>query len=190
MFEDFPQSELKIVAADGTVRGVVKGIVDSKQATIPNKNAVIHVGDEIRRKLPNGTEETFEVVDPVYFDNFHGIPAHYQVKIRRKGTFPAGKGGNFTLNVSGQNSRVNISSQDYSTNLAIEGSVFDTLKAKLEGSVSDREKLSELLAAIETMKRQQQTPGFAAAYQKFVSLTADHLSLVAPFLPALTKFFG
>ena len=72
MFENFPQSELTIVSPEGTIRSVEKGIVDSKLATIPNKNAVIHVGDEIRRKLPNGIEETFEVIDPVYYEGMHG----------------------------------------------------------------------------------------------------------------------
>jgi hypothetical protein len=38
------------------------------------------------------------------------------------------------------------------------------------------------------MKREQGGAGFAAAYQKFVSLTADHLSIIAPFLPALGQF--
>ncbi len=126
MFSAFPQSDLKIVSSDGEVRSIEKGILDSKLATIPNKNAVIHVGDEIRRKLPNGTEETFEVVDPVYYEGLGGaIPPHYQVKIRRKGAFPSGTGGPSTFNVSGQNSRVNIGSVDRSTNLAASGDVFE-----------------------------------------------------------------
>ena len=115
----------------------------------PEQNAVIHVGDEIRRKLPNGTEETFEVVDPVYYEGLGGaIPPHYQVKIRRKGAFPSGTGGHLTFNVSGQNSRVNIGSVDRSTNLAASGDVFD-FTTQVTKSISDPAAKKELIAAIE-----------------------------------------
>jgi len=87
MFDHFPQSEIQIVAADGSIRGSTKAIIDGATATIPNATVVIVAGDEIRRKLPNGTEETFEVIDPVFHEKLRVIPAHFQVKIRRKGTF-------------------------------------------------------------------------------------------------------
>src|SRR5581483_2781027 len=124
MFEAFPKSQLQIIAPDGTVRSTETGIMSSKSVTIPNEAAVIHVGDEIRRKLPNGIEEAFEVVDPVYHSHFHGIPAHYQVKIRRKGSFPSGTGGHYTVTVSGANARVNIGSHDHSHNIATNDHVF------------------------------------------------------------------
>jgi len=140
MFSHFPQSELTIVSPDGTIRSVEKGIVDSKQVTIPNKNAVILVGDEIRRKLPNGIEETFEVVDPVFHGGMHGaIPAHFQVKIRRKGSFPAGTGGYFTFNVSAPNARVNIGSHDHSQNIVADNAVFEQLKNAFQNKLPDSE---------------------------------------------------
>src|SRR5690348_8965713 len=117
MFSHFPQSTLKIVSPEGIIRSVEKGIVSSKSITIPNEKTIIHIGDEIRRTLPNGIEETFEVLDPVYYEGMAGaIPPHYQVKIRRKGSFPAGTGGHLTFNVSGPNARVNIGSHDHSQN--------------------------------------------------------------------------
>jgi hypothetical protein len=61
------KSDLKIVSPEGTTRSVERGLVDSKQIIIENTKAVILVGDEIRRTLPNGMEETFEVLDPVCF---------------------------------------------------------------------------------------------------------------------------
>ncbi len=154
MFGSFPQSELTIVSPDGTVRGVEKGIIDSKLATISNKNAVILAGDEIRRKLPNGIEETFEVVDPVFYNGMGGaIPAHYQVKIRRKGSFLAGTGGNFTFNVSGPNARVNIGSHDNSQNFASGNNIFVELKDKILSALPDSEERIRLLALIETGSR-------------------------------------
>lgn len=192
MFSHFPQTELTIVSPDGAIRSLEKGIVDSKQVTIPNKNAVILVGDEIRRKLPNGIEETFEVVDPVFYDGMHGaIPPHFQIKIRRKGSFPAGTGGHFTFNVSGHNARVNIGSHDHSHNVVADNAVFGKLKDALRTKLPDSEERSRLLQLIEKMENKtNDRVGFISAYQTFISSAANHMTLIAPFLPTLTNFLS
>jgi hypothetical protein len=188
MFGLRPQSDIDIVAPDGTKRHRAKGTVDAGLIIIPDHSLLIEPGDEIRRRIPSGAEETFEVIDPIYYESLHGIPAHYQVKVRRKGTFPHGQGGNYSVHLSGANARVNIASQDHSTNIAVQGDVFGEIVAALQRSVTDKEELDGLLNAVADMKREQGRSGFAAAYQKFVAITADHLSIITPFLPALTQF--
>ncbi len=192
MFEAFPQSELTIVSPNGTIRSVERGLVDSKQITIPNSKAVICVGDEIRRKLPNGTEEAFEVIDPVYFEGLHGaIPAHFQIKVRRKGSFPAGTGGHLTFNLSGPNARVNFGSLDQSQNVVASDSAFVELRDKIHSSLLDSEERSRLLTAIEGMEKNfNNRTAFTAAYQSFIASAANHMTLIAPFLPAITKFLS
>ena len=199
---DFPQSEIDIVAPDGIVRHRTKAIVHAKSVTvpkpmvvtdpgsiiIPDPSLVIEPGDEIRRRRPSGREETFEVVDPVFHEKARYIPAHYQAIVRKKGIFPSGQGGYYNVHVSGQNARVNIGSSDHSTNIATQGDVFGEISAKLQGVVKDAEELRDLLSAVEEMKRQRGGAGFVAAYRSFVSLTADHLGILAPFLPALSQF--
>lgn len=148
----------------------------------------ISVGDEIRRKLPSGQEEVFEITDPKFFQEFHGTKGHYQLEYRRKGTFGQGQGGNYTVHITGHNSRVNIASVDRSTNVAVEGDVFGNLSAKLRKDLKNGPELARLLAAVEEMRAQKEKPGFAVAYQKFVAISADHLGIIAPFLPALTAF--
>ncbi|WP_092089357.1 hypothetical protein [Bradyrhizobium brasilense] len=90
---------------------------------------------------------------------------------------------------SGTNSRVNTSSTDNSTNINVSGDVFGDLTAALKSGVADQDRLAQLLTLVEEMQKSQKTPGFAATYQKFVSLCADHLGIVIPFLPALTTLF-
>jgi hypothetical protein len=92
------------------------------------------------------------------------------------------------VHVTGSNSRVNIASTDRSTNVVVEGDVFGNLTAALRKNVRESPELDRLIAAIEEMRAKQKTPGFAAAYQKFVSISADHLGIIAPFLPALANF--
>jgi hypothetical protein len=187
VFNHFPQSKIDIIGPDGTVRSQTRGIVSEKGITIPDASVLIEPGDEIRRTIPSGVEETFEVIDPVYHEGFHGIPAHYLVKVRKKGTFPVGRGGYYSVRVTGPNARVNIGSRDQSTNIAAEGDVFENVGATLRGVVKDSDDLRVLLTAVDEMKRQRGSAGFVATYRNFVSLAADHLGILAPFLPALSQ---
>ena len=188
MFNSFPKSLFQIVAPDGSVRGSTEGIYTKKMVLIEDTTLVIQQGDELRRQLPNGTEEAFEVVDPVFYEHgVGGIKAHYQIQIKRKGTFGLGQGGHSNVNISGHNARVNIGSTDQSVNIAIEGDVFTEISAALDAHISDEKSKQELLAALEKMKNERSGSRFIAAYQNFISLAANHMSVIAPYLPALTK---
>jgi hypothetical protein len=101
--------------------------------------------------------------------------------------FPSGQGGNYSVNISGQNARVNIASHDHSTNIATQGDVFRDICAAFQDVVKNADELQRLLSAVDEMKRQRGGAGFAAAYRSFVSLAADHLGVIAPFLPALSQ---
>ena len=185
---DSHKSELKILSPEGKIRSIERGLVDSKQIIIENTQAVILVGDEIRRTLPNGMDETFEVLDPVCFT---GMLAHYEVKYKRKGTFPSGTGGNFTFHVAGPNARVNFNSHDESRNIVTGDNVFAELKQKIETDVSGVQERSRLLSLIEDMeKNASNQPAFAASYQRFISAAANHMTLIAPFLPAITNLLS
>jgi hypothetical protein len=189
MFSTFPQSDIDIVAPDGTIRARTKAILDSKLATIPDPSILIEAGDEIRRSIPSGAEEAFEVVDPVYHEDFHGIPAHYQVKIKRKGQFPQGKGGNYNFYVSGTNARVNFQSQDYSTNIVANHKVFGELREAIHSGITDVTERQKLTALTEELEQNVDNRGaFTRSYQNFITSAANHMTLVAPFLPALTGF--
>jgi hypothetical protein len=188
MFENL-KSDLKIVSPEGAVRSIERGLVDSKQIMIENTKAIILVGDEIRRTLPNGLEETFEVLHPVCFPG--PMLPHYEVKFRRKGTFPSGTKGNYEIHVSGMNARVNVNSNDHSHNVIVADNAFAELKYKIKSDVSDTEDRNRLLTAIEDMqKHRNDRAGFAAAYQKFITSAANHMTLIAPFLPAITNLLS
>ena len=45
------------------------------------------------------------MINPIFYDT--GIMgAHFQIKVRRKGTFQHKQGGNYNINISGSNARV------------------------------------------------------------------------------------
>jgi hypothetical protein len=86
--------------------------------------------------------------------------------------------------VSGANARSYQGSADNSTNTA--GDVFQQVDGAIRSGVADPQLQAELLALVREMRESQKTPAFTAAYQRFVTAAASHMTIVAPFLPALT----
>lgn len=95
--------------------------------------------------------------------------------------------GNVTYEVSGTNARVNIGSTDFSTNVAgMEISqVFDDLREALAGIESEQER-EALSRSIDDMESAHGSPDFVTRYQSFMALAADHVTVFAPFFPALS----
>jgi hypothetical protein len=95
-------------------------------------------------------------------------------------------------NVSGPNARINIQSTDLSTNIVnVESAaLFDKLRNVIQESVQDADAIKRLSEQVDAMQAAAGTKTFLGAYQQFVSVAADHLSLFLPFLPALTQLLS
>lgn|GEM_PF-3231461 len=86
----------------------------------------------------------------------------------------------------GDNARQNNHSTDNSTNTVVRGNLFGDLKARINSGVADEVERQQLVVAVEEMETSRGTGRFAAAYGKFISLAANHMQLVQPFLGGLT----
>jgi hypothetical protein len=178
--------EIDIVAPDGTVRCRVIAYYGGTEFIIEDMTADVRPGDEIRRMLPNGREEAFVVQDPKYYGKGPFGP-HYQVKIGRGGVYPKHTGGNYKIDVSGPNSRVNIHSTDQSINTVVGDEVFKQLRKALDegiGEEGEREKLRNLVNRVEAARDQK---SYIDSYQALIASAANHMTIIAPFLPALTE---
>lgn len=95
---------------------------------------------------------------------------------------------NIIYNVSGTNARVNINSKDSSTNIVNTETtyLFSQMRDLLDqiSNEGDRQKIAE---AIDGMEISCGSNDFVMRYQKFMSLLADHITIFAPFLPALAE---
>lgn len=177
-----------IVAPDGSERCRVTAYFAGSVFIVEDMKAIMEPGDEIRRHLPNGRDDVYRIDDPSLYDTGR-MPAHYQVKVSRKGSYEHATGG-YYVNVTGPNARVNIGSTDNSTNVVNSGDVFGDMRQAIEAGVQDPARREEILAAIGRAEKARGTPGFLAAYQQIVSVAADHLGILLPFLPALTGLLG
>jgi len=185
----FANSKFELVAPDGSVRATGKGQFDGNKIMIFEPEMQIFPGDELRRTLPSGVDEAFEVIDPVFYGSIPSM-AHYEVKVRRKGVFPHHSGGHYNITVSGENARVNLHSSDHSTNNVVNSGVFSSMIEAVRGGVPDHEQQRAIVTAIQEMERQKGQSGFLKAYQTVISVAADHVGLLGPFLPALGAYLA
>ena len=91
--------------------------------------------------------------------------------------------------VQGSNSRVNINSQDHSTNVVDESAkqLFNELRQAVEVGVGDESEKQELLDSIQGMEQAASDKRRFTTYADFVSLAANHVTVVRPFVVALSK---
>ncbi len=108
---------VSILKQNGDLFEGIKASVQSNKIFIEGAQPLIETGDLVRRKMSNGGEETFRVLDPGFHEKFHAIPAGYQMKVLKLGVPEAARNiENITYNVSGHNARINLNSVDNSHN--------------------------------------------------------------------------
>ena len=191
MFDNFANDSVTVRRDDGTlVREGVRADVQTGMIFIDDASVQIGPGYEISRVLPNGLTETYEVIEPGFYQASLGIEAHYQVKVRRKGSAPRSP-STITYNVTGPNAKVNIGSYDRSHNVVYHSGgsdeLFANIRSAIEEGMPDAEHRESALDAVRGMEAAAGTASFVEHYTRFVSVIADHITLIAPFIPALTQ---
>lgn len=118
-FSSLMTDTISILKKDGNQLEGIKASVQSDKIFISGTTLLIESGDLIQRRMSNGGEETFEVIDPGFHEKFRSIPAGYQMTVKKLG-IPEAKAAiqNNTFNITGHNARINQHSIDNSTNIA------------------------------------------------------------------------
>ena len=109
---------VELLKSDGTRRTGLKASVQRTTVFMDFDDILVEPSDLIIRRMSNGAEETYRVIDPGFHEKFHRIEAHYQMEVQKLG-LPEAKSAqqNITFNISGNNARVNQNSIDHSTNV-------------------------------------------------------------------------
>lgn len=184
--ENLLRDKVTLVKKNGQMHENIKANVQPNMISIFDETMPIEEGDRIQRKLSNGLIESYIVLDRGFHSGIGIIKSHYQCKVRKETAIPSTPPNNVIYNVSGENPRININSVDHSMNVVNVSSdkLFDELRRVIEDNI---EKKHEILNLIDEMEKNKDKKSFVNSYQKFISSMADHMSLVAPFIPALTQ---
>ena len=91
--------------------------------------------------------------------------------------------------IQGSNNRWLTNSQDYSVNVVTQSSdqIFATLRQEIESKVPAGDERKDILDKLQALEQSENSPSFKQRYTEFISAAANHMVLIAPFIPALTE---
>lgn len=154
---------IDLLKQDGTKTTGIKGSVQQNKVITFDSSVLIEPRDLLIRRASNGAEETYEVIDPVFHEGHGGIPASYQIDVRKLGV-PEAKQHvqSITFNVTGGGARVNSNSTDNSTNTINTGSQtfsdLQTIRRELASANLSQEQATEASEVLDAVEQQLSTP--------------------------------
>ena len=154
----FNRDTVDLLKQDGTRISGILCTVDSA-AVYMKADQRVDPGDLIIRSIPTGAEETYQVLDPVFYKGTFGIGPHYQIKVKKLGV-PEARSAvqHITYNVNGNNARVNVNSVDNSTNVVhVQSDVAEQIEkilAAIHASDLAADERADALDAVEEVQRQ------------------------------------
>lgn len=193
-------SKVSIKRQDGSTYEDIPAHVDSRRGEVilAETNITIADGDTLIYHRANGLPVEFVITDAEFVQSTSpgpfpsAFPESYLLTVKKKSPVIGAHGqGNVIYNIYGMQSRVNINSQDHSVNIVQKDAagIFEDLKNVILSGVPDEE-ADVLLKTVQDMENSQGQKGFLQAYQDFMQLAANHITVVAPFLPALAQLLS
>jgi hypothetical protein len=99
-FEHLCNEQIHIRHKDGRESGPLKTVFGKGKFTVFDGSLVVTEGDLIDRPLPNGKAERYDVINVEYTHQFHQIPAHVDLSVRKQGALvPFTKGKTVNINI-------------------------------------------------------------------------------------------
>ena len=187
MLAAFPTEKVKLIKQDSTVIENIEALVEKDHFFIDDVNVDIEEGDVFQRELPTGKHETYLVIDRGFYRTMGGIPAHYQVSVQKQTSIPKIGNEKVVNNYNiGSAEKININSTDNSVTYNItenDKALMETLKMLAK----ELDNSEAIINSIEEMKDNVGKKGFADKYNAFIQNVANHMTIFAPFIPALTQ---
>ncbi|MGY2440263.1 hypothetical protein [Pseudomonas sp. SDO52101_S400] len=161
-FSDFMTDTITVRKSTGEIITDLKASVQSNNIFLDRSDILIEPGDLIERRMSNGGVESFDVIDPGFHEPFHGIDAHYQMKVKKLGLPEAQQRiKSITYNITGHNARINHDSFDNSTNsVTINGQLNEHLASirKIIETIEDTRQKSEASEILDSVESQLALP--------------------------------
>jgi hypothetical protein len=112
-----------------------------------------------------------------------------RIRLARATSERGGTTVNNVYHVYGHNPRWNVNSTDSSVNSVIFSNeqIFASLREEIKSRISEGEEQQSILDRVAALEQAQGSTSFAQRYAEFVSTAANHMTLIAPFIPALTE---
>ena len=187
MFEELMRDKIIVKTSDGKTYCDIFASVQHKKIITARTDIPIQPGDQVIRKTPAGIEEVFIVEDPGFTKGMAEIPDTYQMHVFRADL--SQRSGTVIYNVTGANSRFNINSVDSSVNIINQdqADLFNALRQTIQKEVNNTDEQKKLLDCSNNLEKEIGKKDFTKKYAEFIAIAADHMSIIGPFIPALTQ---
>ena len=179
--ENFPTEEIEIFDEYGKYIANVKGFFGKEYLTITDVSIPIVEGQYIIRKLPNGVNEKYEIINSKYNKGNENVCDFYKLTLK-KSTIK-NKETKTIINNIYNCEKVNVDSIDNSVNIKLNNSeelILNEIKKILD---SIQELFDEMCKNIGKKT-------FLEKYQLFIASMADHITVLTPFIPFLTSLIN
>ena len=166
-------------------------VIEPGKISVYENSLDVEEGDKVERRLPTDRVESYLILETNYSPGIGSVSGFYELRVQKESAIGKSAPTSVVYNVSGANSRVNVNSNDSSTNVAnVETAELFQKMRQAANSISAKEQQLALVERIDSLEQSHGTEEFAERYRDFVSVAADHISLFAPFMPALGQLFG
>lgn len=193
-FSSLMTDTVSILKKNGNRFDGIKASVQTNKIFISGSTLLIESGDLIQRRMSNGGEETFEVIDPGFHEKFHSIPVSYQMTVKKLGIPEAQKAlQNITYNITGANARINQNSIDNSTNVVTVNpdaiAYIEALRSAIQGAAIGHEERQSAVAVIDAVEGQFQSGRPSKPVVTALLAALPHAANVATIVTSLIGLF-
>ena len=186
--ENFPTEEIEIFDEYGKYIANVKGFFGKEYLTITDVSIPIVEGQYIIRKLPNGVNEKYEIINSKYNKGNENVCDFYKLTLK-KSTIK-NKETKTIINNIYNCEKVNVDSIDNSVNIKLNNSeelILNEIKKILDSIQENNKEKKELF---DEMCKNIGKKTFLEKYQLFIASMADHITVLSPFIPFLTSLIN
>lgn len=161
-------------------------------ATMQKTKAFIYCGeipldefDVIIHKIRDNFKKEYVVTNAGYYNDEIFGP-HYQADIEPKAIFDKRQKETSIndITISGNNPKVNINSTDNSINIV--STPFNEIYEKLN-EIEDENIRNDSIRCLKELEESKDSETYKSKYVEFINILSDHVSIIAPFLPALSQ---
>ena len=191
VFKSLMNDRVTLVKKDGKRFEDLPALVQTGLILTTTRKSRLRMGTRLNEKLPSGIVEVFVVLDAGFRQKLPGVHAGYQSKVEKstaRAKPPTTQ--HVVYNLIGPNTRVNIQSKDSSTNiLNVEpADLFQNLGPLSAIRSPIRNWLLGSSGTWTGWKPPLEPKIFLTGTRNSSESAAQHITLVGPFLPALTQF--
>ena len=179
-FSELMNDNVSLVKKSGERVDNIQASVQVKNIFIDRSDILIETGDLIQRKMSNGAEETYEIIDPGFHEGLFDIPAGYQMTHKKLGLPEAKKAVqnityNNSINIHGDNHGSTIAGNNNTINNSEFNQKFTQLTQEIQRS--NIENKNQIIQ--ELNERKEDKIELQAYLIKLLPITADIATIVS-----------